>query len=137
MKPWSVFWRLLLVCIAFGLIFGIVVNAAYAGNISATAIRWKPTFLWWLLAIFFWVAASVSPEFLETLLFGKKLKFTPESWLKIGRYAAILLLAIGVVSQIVFELSISAWVIFKLAAVPVGLALLSVVLGSQIKQTAP
>jgi intracellular septation protein A len=137
MKSWSVFWRLLLVCIALGLVFGIVVNAAYAGNVSTTAVRWKPTFFWWLFAIFFWVTASVSPSFLETLLFGRKLKFTPESWLKIGRYAALLLLVLGVANQIVFELSTSAWIIFKLAAVPVGLALLSLVLGSQIKQTVP
>ncbi len=136
MKPWSIFWRLLLAYFALALVFGIAVHAAVNAT-APSAVQWKQTLLWWLLAIFFWITTSVSSSFLETLLFGRKLKFTPESWLKIGGYAALLFLALGAANLIVFELSTSAWSTFQIAAIPVGLALLSVALGSQIKQIAP
>lgn len=135
MKPWSIFWRLYLICMALGLFLGIIVSAVYTDTLSTTVLRWKPTFLWWLLSIFFWVTSSFSNRFFEKLLFGEKFKLTQESWLKIGRYAALLFLVLGAVNQTLFEISNSSWNVFKFTAVPVGLISLSIFLSPQLKQS--
>jgi intracellular septation protein A len=126
MNSWSIYWRLFLLCVAMGLVVGVVIDAAYFGNLNPTAVRWKPTLVWWIDAVCLWVVTSAAPRFLETLLFAKKLQFSPQMWLQIGRYTCLLLVVAGVASLLVSELFASAWPTFKNLALPVGLLIVSV-----------
>lgn len=127
MKSWSVFWRLLLICTAIGLVLGLAIRVAYGGNITPEVVRFRPTLLYWLDAVILWVTASASPKFLERLLLGTKLNFSAERWLTIGRYSALMFVIVGAANIVIYEISSAAWSVFRLAAAPIGLLIVSIV----------
>lgn len=131
MKFWSVFWRLLLLALAFSVVFTVLINAAYGGVLNDQAVLWKPTIGWWLISAAVWIVSSTSPTGFCAMLFGRKFGLPSEAWLLIGRYTACLFAALGLVNALFVELARfapQAWVTFKLLAVPVGLLLLSFIL---------
>jgi intracellular septation protein len=92
-----------------------VTNIVLMSMDGETAIRWRPTAGWWLVAAFFWIASAASTRFLSALLWGDRLNLSPAHWLTVGRGLGLFFLALGLLNLAVWQIaSTVAWVNFKL-----------------------
>lgn len=93
-------------------------------------IKWKPTAIYWVLALFFIGSEFVGKEPIIKRLLGKKISLPRLVWYRLNRAWTIFFALIGAVNIfVVYNFSTDAWVNFKLFGV-LGLMLVFVVLQS-------
>jgi intracellular septation protein A len=114
--------------IFLGLIFGEAVDSQFMPKTSAEALRWKPSFVWWLIGFFFLVISHVSPRLMAIVMLAWRLEYSVATWRSISFYVTLFFVMIGIVSPILYDYSEELWFSFKILAVPSGLLMISAVL---------
>src|SRR5579862_1181723 len=93
---WSFLWRLTV--LLFGLAF-VLHPLAQVLVISAdpvSAVKYRPTVTWGMVAILFWVVGAASPRFIRSVLWGQRLGLSDSQWLAFCRGIAIIFTLLAV-----------------------------------------
>ncbi len=91
---------------------------------NETFIKWKPSGLYWGMALVFWISQSLFGKNLIQSMLGKDLTLPAPIWLKLNRAWVLFFAAMGVLNlYVAYNFSTSAWANFKVFGVT-GLILL-------------
>ncbi len=91
---------------------------------NETFIKWKPTGLYWAMALALWIAQAAFGKNLIQSMLGAELKLPDAIWLKLNRAWVLFFAAMGVLNlYVAYHFSTSTWANFKVFGVT-GLILL-------------
>lgn len=91
---------------------------------NETFIKWKPTGLYWAMALALWIAQAAFDKNLIKAMLGAELTLPDAIWLKLNRAWVLFFAAMGVLNlYVAYHFSTSAWANFKVFGVT-GLILL-------------
>jgi intracellular septation protein len=91
---------------------------------SETFIKWKPSVLYWVMGLAFWVSQTFFGKNLLQLLMGKQLELPAAVWQRLGWAWALFFISMGVLNlYVAYNFSTATWVNFKLFG-GIGLMLL-------------
>jgi len=112
----------LMLWISLGLV--IVLGGATIWFHNETFIKWKPTGLYWAMALTLWISQAWFGKNLIQSMLGAELALPGLIWLKLNRAWVLFFAAMGVVNlYVAYHFSTSAWANFKVFGVT-GLILL-------------
>jgi intracellular septation protein len=81
---------------------------------SKTFIMWKPTGLYWGMALVFWASVTFFGKNLIQKMLGAELELPPKVWIQLNRAWVLFFAAMGVLNLCVaYNFSESTWVSFK------------------------
>ena len=102
----------------------VVLGAATIWFHNETFIKWKPTGLYWAMALTLWISQAWFGKNLIRSMLGAELELPDMIWLKLNRAWVLFFAAMGVVNlYVAYNFSTSAWANFKVFGVT-GLILL-------------
>lgn len=85
---------------------------------SETFIKWKPTGLYWAMALTLWLSLAVFGKNLIQAMLGAQLKLPDAIWATLNRAWVLFFAAMGVVNlYVAYNFSTSAWANFKVFGV--------------------
>ncbi|MGQ3053747.1 MAG: septation protein A [Roseateles sp.] len=112
----------LMLWISLGLV--VVLGGATVWFHNETFIKWKPTGLYWAMALTLWIAQAAFGKNLIQKMLSAELPLPDAIWLKLNRAWVLFFAAMGVVNlYVAYNFSTSAWANFKVFGVT-GLILL-------------
>ena len=112
----------LMLWISLGLV--VVLGGATVWFHNETFIKWKPTGLYWAMALTLWISQAGFGKNLIQSMLGAELALPGVIWLKLNRAWVLFFAAMGVVNlYVAYHFSTSAWANFKVFGVT-GLILL-------------
>jgi len=81
---------------------------------NKTFIMWKPTGVYWAMALTFWASAAFFGKNLIQTMLGSELELPPSIWVTLNRAWIVFFGLMGVLNLVVaYNFSESAWVSFK------------------------
>jgi len=96
----------------------IVLGGATIWFHNETFIKWKPTGLYWGMALTFWISQAVFGKNLVQATVGQELALPAPIWLRLNRAWVVFFGLLGVLNLFVaYEFSTSAWASFKVFGV--------------------
>ena len=82
---------------------------------SDTFIKWKPSVLYWVMALAFWGSQFFAKKNLLQTLMGDQLDLPPPVWARLSMAWIAFFAAMGVINlAVAYSFSLDAWVNFKL-----------------------
>jgi intracellular septation protein len=100
------------------LVLVVTLGAATVWFHNETFIKWKPSGLYWSMALVFWVSQAWFGKNLVQTMLGKELELPEPIWLKINRAWVLFFAALGVLNlYVAYNFSTSAWANFKVFGV--------------------
>jgi intracellular septation protein len=91
---------------------------------SETFIKWKPSVLYWVMGLAFWVSQVFFRRNLLQVLMGQQLELPPEIWRRLSLAWIVFFALMGVLNlYVAYSFDTSTWVNFKLFG-GIGLMLL-------------
>lgn len=85
---------------------------------NETFIKWKPTGLYWAMALTLWISQALFGRNLIQSMLGSELALPDAIWLKLNRAWVLFFAAMGVVNlYVAYHFSTSAWANFKVFGV--------------------
>ena len=92
----------------------VVLGGATVWFHNATFIKWKPTGLYWAMALVFWVSRAFFGKNLIQSMLGAELKLPAIAWLQLNRAWVLFFAAMGLLNlYVAFNYSTSTWANFK------------------------
>jgi intracellular septation protein len=96
----------------------IVLGGATIWFHNETFIKWKPTGLYWAMALTLWISQAAFGRNLIQSMLGAELALPDAIWLKLNRAWVLFFAAMGVVNlYVAYNFSTSAWANFKVFGV--------------------
>ena len=96
----------------------VVLGAATVWFHNETFIKWKPTGLYWAMALTLWISQTWFGKNLIRAMLGAELVLPEPIWLKLNRAWVLFFAAMGVVNlYVAYNFSTSAWANFKVFGV--------------------
>jgi intracellular septation protein len=96
----------------------IVLGGATIWFHNETFIKWKPTGLYWAMALTLWISQAVFGKNLIQSMLSAELALPDLIWLKLNRAWVLFFAAMGVVNlYVAYNFSTSAWANFKVFGV--------------------
>lgn len=96
----------------------VVLGAATVYFHNETFIKWKPTGLYWAMALTLWISQAWFGKNLIQTMLGAELVLPDGIWLKLNRVWVLFFAAMGVVNlYVAYNFSTSAWANFKVFGV--------------------
>lgn len=126
MLAFSLYWRLMIMTMLLGLGIGMLLDLLFTSS-QTEALHWKPTILWWLIGIVFWLISAISASRLAILLGAQHLAISALAWYQLSSQIAVNFMVLGVLNPILFSFSNHVWLTFKLLAVPLSLVIVVIV----------
>ncbi len=106
------------------LVLVVVLGAATVWFHNETFIKWKPTGLYWAMALALWIAQAAFGKNLIQSMLGAELQLPDAVWARLNRAWVLFFAAMGVLNlYVAYNFSTSAWANFKVFGVT-GLILL-------------
>jgi intracellular septation protein len=85
---------------------------------NETFIKWKPSGLYWAMALVFWISQAFFGKNLIQSMLGEELELPSAIWLKLNRAWVIFFALLGVLNLwVAYHYSTSAWANFKVFGV--------------------
>jgi intracellular septation protein len=98
--------------VTFGLV--VVLGGATIWFHNATFIKWKPSVLYWVMALGFWISQAVFRKNLLQSLMGEQLELPPAVWQRLNLSWVAFFGLMGVLNlYVAYSFSTSAWATFK------------------------
>ena len=105
---------------------------------NETFIKWKPTGLYWAMALTLWIAQAWFGKNLIQRMLGAELALPDAVWLKLNRAWVLFFAAMGVVNlYIAYHFSTSAWANFKVFGVTGLIVLFTLAQGLYLSKHLP
>ncbi|MCY4755529.1 septation protein A [Pelomonas aquatica] len=100
------------------LVLVVTLGAATVWFHNETFIKWKPTGLYWAMALALWVSQAWFGKNLIQSMLGAELQLPDAVWLKLNRAWVLFFAAMGVLNlYVAYNFSTSAWANFKVFGV--------------------
>lgn len=100
------------------LVLVVTLGAATVWFHNETFIKWKPTGLYWAMALALWVSQAWMGKNLIQSMLGAELQLPDAVWLKLNRAWVLFFAAMGVLNlYVAYHFSTSAWANFKVFGV--------------------
>ena len=100
------------------LVLVVTLGAATVWFHNETFIKWKPTGLYWAMALALWVSQAWLGKNLIQSMLGAELQLPDAVWLKLNRAWVLFFAAMGVLNlYVAYHFSTSAWANFKVFGV--------------------
>lgn len=81
---------------------------------NATFIKWKPSVLYWVMALAFWLSQSVFGKNLLKAMIGEQLQLPEPVWQRLNLAWVVFFLSMGVLNlYVAYNYSTSTWASFK------------------------
>jgi len=98
--------------VTFGLV--VVLGGATVWFHNPTFIKWKPSVLYWVMALAFWLSQAVFRKNLLQALIGEQLELPPKVWQRLNVAWVAFFAFMGVLNlYVAYTYSTSAWASFK------------------------
>ena len=98
--------------VTFGLV--VVLGGATIWFHNATFIKWKPSVLYWVMALGFWVSQAIFRKNLLQTLIGEQLELPAQVWQRLNLAWIAFFAAMGVLNlYVAYSYSTSVWATFK------------------------
>ncbi len=92
----------------------VVLGGATVWFHNETFIKWKPTGLYWAMALVFWASRAFFDKNLIQSMLGAELKLPAIAWLQLNRAWVLFFAAMGLLNlYVAFNYSTSTWANFK------------------------
>jgi intracellular septation protein len=116
----------------------VVLGGATVWFHNETFIKWKPTGLYWAMALVLWIAqAAFGKNLIQTML-SAELQLPEAVWLKLNRAWVLFFAAMGVVNlYVAYHFSTSAWANFKVFGVTGLIVLFTLAQGLYLSKHLP
>jgi len=99
--------------VSLGLI--VVLGGATVWFHNETFIKWKPSVLYWLMALGLWASASLFGKNLLRKMLGEQLKLPELIWVRLNLMWAVFFAVMGVINiYVAYTYSTDSWVNYKL-----------------------
>lgn len=96
------------------LVLVMTLGAATVWFHNKTFIMWKPTGLYWAMALTFWASLSLFGKNLIQSMLGRELQLPPKVWATLNRAWVLFFAALGVLNlYVAYNFAESTWVSFK------------------------
>ncbi|WP_457423034.1 septation protein A [Roseateles sp. P5_E7] len=100
------------------LVLVVTLGAATVWFHNETFIKWKPTGLYWAMALTFWISQAWFGKNLIKSMMGAEMTLPDAIWLKLSRASVLFFAAMGVANlYVAYNFSTSAWANFKVFGV--------------------
>ncbi|RZJ09852.1 MAG: septation protein A [Rubrivivax sp.] len=100
------------------LVLVVTLGAATVWFHNETFIKWKPTGLYWSVALALWMSQVLFGKNLVRGLLGKQMELPEAIWLRLNRIWVLFFAALGVLNlYVAYNFSTSAWANFKVFGV--------------------
>src|SRR5690349_9719385 len=98
--------------VTFGLV--VVLGGATIWFHNATFIKWKPSVLYWVMALAFWLSQAIWGKNLLQALIGEQLELPAQVWRRLNLAWVTFFALMGVlILYVAYTFSTSAWASFK------------------------
>lgn len=128
----ALYWRLMLMILLLALGIGALLDMLFTSS-KLEALHWKPTILWWLIGIVFWLISAISAPRLAILLGAQHLSVSALAWYQLSTQMSVTFMVLGILNPIIFRFSNHVWLTFKLVAVPLSLAIVVIIFARKLQ----